>query len=359
MKINQIIVESDQLDELNAADVGRGIGTAVGKTAGALGGVAGGVAGIGSALKKGYQAGKAHVGGQEVGRSYSSPPRTTVGSPPPEAPSPATAAANPPGGGNTGTFADMDDQELEQLRTFVDRELQLRRSGSPPGGPGGTPPTRGTAPQGATPTSGATPPAGGGGNNPPSGNTGASRQPTRNQIIQGPDGRPYQWLGNQWAAYNPSTGRAGQVARRDVGSQLSQAVARGTARPYSPSATSAGASRNPGSDSSPPGAPATGSTSEQQWEQNLRSQGYSDAEIEQARGPYRARQTRPARVQDPEGSGLGASRPAVRPDDYDWVPGGGIGPETRLGDIGPSGERTRNRQAASESFPSRFLGRNI
>ena len=43
------------------------IGTAVGKTAGgvakAAGAVAGGVAGIGTAVKKGYQAGKATVGG--------------------------------------------------------------------------------------------------------------------------------------------------------------------------------------------------------------------------------------------------------------------------------------------------------
>ena len=248
MRINQIIVESDQLDELGLADVGRGIGTVAGKTAQGLGAVAGGVKGAWDAAKSGFQSGKTFVGGQRVG---SSPPPSgggTAATPVPSRPAPAPA---PGSAGNQRTFADMDDAELEDLRKFIDRELSLRSSGNPAGGRAGA----GTPPAASTPTGNSTPPAPaagarGGNNNPPSS---GSRQPTANQIIQGPDGRPYQWLGSQWAVYNPATGRAGQVARRDVGAQLTQAVTSGSARPFTPSA---GGSTPPAQ----PAAPARGTT---------------------------------------------------------------------------------------------------
>ena len=54
----QLLAEFDALDKL-----GRGIGRTVGAGAKAIGSVAGGVAGLGSAIKKGYQAGKQTVGG--------------------------------------------------------------------------------------------------------------------------------------------------------------------------------------------------------------------------------------------------------------------------------------------------------
>ena len=54
----QLLAEFDALNKL-----GRGIGRTVGAGAKALGSVAGGVAGLGSAIKKGYQAGKQTVGG--------------------------------------------------------------------------------------------------------------------------------------------------------------------------------------------------------------------------------------------------------------------------------------------------------
>jgi hypothetical protein len=62
MKIQEIIIEQQQLDEL---DVGQGISKAVGGVARGVGAVAGGIAGIPSAVKKGYQAGKAAVGGTD------------------------------------------------------------------------------------------------------------------------------------------------------------------------------------------------------------------------------------------------------------------------------------------------------
>ena len=54
----QLLAEFDAINKL-----GRGIGRTVGAGAKALGSVAGGVAGLGSAVKKGYQAGKQTVGG--------------------------------------------------------------------------------------------------------------------------------------------------------------------------------------------------------------------------------------------------------------------------------------------------------
>jgi hypothetical protein len=64
MKISEILVESKQLDEgplLNK--IGSAVGKGVGTVAKGIGAVAGGVAGLGSADKKGFQAGKSTVGG--------------------------------------------------------------------------------------------------------------------------------------------------------------------------------------------------------------------------------------------------------------------------------------------------------
>lgn len=59
MKISDLLNESQQLDELTAADVGKGVG----KVAKGIGAVAGGIAGIPGAVKKGFQAGKQTVSG--------------------------------------------------------------------------------------------------------------------------------------------------------------------------------------------------------------------------------------------------------------------------------------------------------
>ena len=68
MKINDILTES-QIQELTEGPVlnkiGKGIGKAVGGVAKGIGAVAGGVVGAGQALKKGYQAGKSAVSGDE------------------------------------------------------------------------------------------------------------------------------------------------------------------------------------------------------------------------------------------------------------------------------------------------------
>ncbi len=67
MKINEILVESQQLDEGPLDAIGRGIGKVAGGAAKSVGAVAGGVAGLGKAFMKGYRGGKATVGGDEEG----------------------------------------------------------------------------------------------------------------------------------------------------------------------------------------------------------------------------------------------------------------------------------------------------
>jgi len=65
MRINEILVESQQLDEGPLGSLGKAVGKGVGGVAKGVGAVAGGIAGIPGAVKKGFQAGKATVQGDE------------------------------------------------------------------------------------------------------------------------------------------------------------------------------------------------------------------------------------------------------------------------------------------------------
>ena len=65
MRIQELLVESEQLDEGPLSAIGTGLGKVAGGAAKAVGAVAGGVAGLGSAFKKGYQSGKSTVAGDE------------------------------------------------------------------------------------------------------------------------------------------------------------------------------------------------------------------------------------------------------------------------------------------------------
>lgn len=62
MKIQEVL-EKNNIQEGPLDTIGTAVGKTVGGAAKAVGAVAGGVAGIGQQLKKGYQAGKATVGG--------------------------------------------------------------------------------------------------------------------------------------------------------------------------------------------------------------------------------------------------------------------------------------------------------
>lgn len=65
MRINEILVESQQLDEGPLGSLAKAVGKGVGGVAKGVGAVAGGIAGIPGAVKKGFQAGKAAVQGDE------------------------------------------------------------------------------------------------------------------------------------------------------------------------------------------------------------------------------------------------------------------------------------------------------
>ena len=97
MRIQEILIESHQLDE---GPILNKIGTAVGKGVGTLakgvGAVAGGVAGLGSAVKKGFRAGKATVGG--AGDDPAAPAAAGGAAPGGAAPGGTTAAAPAAGG---------------------------------------------------------------------------------------------------------------------------------------------------------------------------------------------------------------------------------------------------------------------
>ena len=63
MKINEILVESQLQEGPILNKIGSAVGKGVGTLAKGVGAVAGGIAGLGGAIKKGFQAGKATVGG--------------------------------------------------------------------------------------------------------------------------------------------------------------------------------------------------------------------------------------------------------------------------------------------------------
>ena len=88
MKITEILVESQQLDE---GPFGTAVGKAVGGLAKGVGAVAGGVAGMGRAFKKGYSSGKATVAGDPDPNAEPAAAAPAA----PAAAAPAAAAAAP------------------------------------------------------------------------------------------------------------------------------------------------------------------------------------------------------------------------------------------------------------------------
>ena len=73
MKINDIIVENEQLDELTAGEVGTAVGKGVGAVAKGAGAVVGGIAGAGKAFMKGFRGGKATVAGDNAPAAGAAP----------------------------------------------------------------------------------------------------------------------------------------------------------------------------------------------------------------------------------------------------------------------------------------------
>ena len=76
MRINELLVESQQLDE---GPFGQAVGKAVGGLAKGVGAVAGGIAGIPGAVKKGFKAGKAAVSGDPAADATQPAPAAAAG----------------------------------------------------------------------------------------------------------------------------------------------------------------------------------------------------------------------------------------------------------------------------------------
>jgi hypothetical protein len=121
MRIQEIISESAQLDEgpiLNK--IGSGIGKAVGGLAKGVGAVAGGIAGIGSAVKKGYQAGKSTVGGAgddpAAGAGAATPPAAGAAKA-----DPAAGAATPPAAGAGAATPPAYEASVKAIQQQVDK----------------------------------------------------------------------------------------------------------------------------------------------------------------------------------------------------------------------------------------------
>ena len=100
MRIHEILIESQQLDEGPLGAIGRGIGKVVGGVAKGVGAVAGGIAGAGTALKKGYQTGKAVVGDDpDPNKGQPGYDGSEPAAPKPGAPAAAAAPAAAPAAG--------------------------------------------------------------------------------------------------------------------------------------------------------------------------------------------------------------------------------------------------------------------
>lgn len=97
MRINELIVENQNLDEISLAGIGKGIAKGVGATAKGIGSIAGGAVGAWDAAKQGYQAGKANVSGRPAPQG-SAPQQAPAAQPAASSQAPtqqATGAAQP------------------------------------------------------------------------------------------------------------------------------------------------------------------------------------------------------------------------------------------------------------------------
>jgi hypothetical protein len=133
MRINELLIENNQIDEISLG----GVGGAVNKTAGAIGGIAGGVVGAGQALAKGYKAGKAYVGGQPTGTAAGTTGDNATGMS--TAAGGSTAGSVVTGGGQDpnslrqqAAALTKQADELEKTQTTTQDSGQTAPTGTPP-----------------------------------------------------------------------------------------------------------------------------------------------------------------------------------------------------------------------------------
>ena len=167
MRINELLTE-DQIDEIDMSGIksglrktAKGLGSVVGSAARGIGAVAGGAAGLWDQGRAGYNAGRAFVGAPTSGRQTSS---------------------SYYGGGTTigkMNYGKMSGTDLNAEKAKIDAELAAR-TGQTPKTTSAPQQATNTTPQNVAPQQAA--PAG----------------PEKGKIYSGPDGNGYKWLGNQW-----------------------------------------------------------------------------------------------------------------------------------------------------------------
>ena len=116
MRINELLTESQQHEQLDEGPFGTAVGKLAGGVAKGVGAVAGGVAGMGKAFKKGYQSGKATVAGD--------PDPNTEPEAQAAAPKPAPGGADDEVGGPTAQPAAGDINKAGPAGTAAAKPLQ-------------------------------------------------------------------------------------------------------------------------------------------------------------------------------------------------------------------------------------------
>lgn len=354
MKINEVITESQQLDELSARDIARGIGTAVGKTAQGVGAVAGGVKGAWDAAKSGYQSGKAFVGGQRIG------------------------GGSAPAGGSAGAvrtvsypqvvdaIPNMNPEELKNLKQKVDTALQQPQQAAQQTGSQEQPAA--SAPAQSAPAQTAAAPS-------------APSKPVKGQMAT-VNGKDYMFAGNMWVDERNSPAKGEDLtqikdmfARGEIGPPPAERPAPRTPTPSRNDLEAAnkpgapaqkirrGSEMGAGQQASAPAAPSQYgqlSGDEAAFVAAREREGLEPNQIQTALANRRARRTKPA-APAPAGQKTYAApekSQAKRTTDYKFYPKGGVNPSTKLSDIGPVGAAAK-KTAANEGFYSKFLGKDI
>lgn len=128
MRINELLTEAQVQEGPILNKIGSGIGKAAGTVAKGVGAVAGGVAGLGSALKKGFQAGKATVGA--AGDEPAAPAVSGSKTAPPTAAKAGSALAAT--GSNSAyaqvqkTISTLDPQQKKEILTMLQADPKVK-----------------------------------------------------------------------------------------------------------------------------------------------------------------------------------------------------------------------------------------
>jgi hypothetical protein len=194
MKINDLYVQQDQLDEVSLGGIGRGIAKGVGAVSRGVGAVAGGVAGAVDAAAQGFAGGRAAVSGQAPATTATNTTSKTQATGAPAgnasaATAPAGNVAAPAGGAPAGGATAKGTADFGTIQRSIKTLSPNQKTALASQLAGKTPAT--TAPAApATPPPAATAPTG----------------PQKGQEVALASGEKYRFAGQQWVEIDPTTG---------------------------------------------------------------------------------------------------------------------------------------------------------